>query len=445
MTDATLALAGDAIVTQRLRTRADPGLDRLVETIRGADAAVTNLEVLLTDGDGIPAARSGGTYMDAPSWVADELSWMGFDLLAAATNHAGDLSIPGMELTMRALDGRAIPYAGLGESLAAARAPAYTERPCGRVGLVAATTSFVPGTEAGHQRPDAPGRPGVSPLRLETTYEVPAETYDLVAGLAADIGLEDPRERYRDLGFPVDGDDSEGFHFPNLRGADVVFEEAEDFGIRREVNGEDATAILARIEAATRQADLVVASLHVHEGAEGHRNDHSVPAFLERFARDCVDAGADVVFSHGPHLVRGIELHEGAPVLYSLGNLAMQNETIPTQPTDLYDRYDLDDDALPADLYDARTEREGERIGFLADEWFWLSVVPVCRFEDGEIERIDLHPIDLGFEEPRSGRGYPRYADAETGERIVERLSALSEPYDTDVLYEEGRGRVRIS
>ena len=445
MTDATLALAGDAIVTQRLRTRADPGLDRLVETIRGADAAVTNLEVLLTDGDGIPAARSGGTYMDAPSWVADELSWMGFDLLAAATNHAGDLSIPGMELTMRALDGRAIPYAGLGESLAAARAPAYTERPCGRVGLVAATTSFVPGTEAGHQRPDAPGRPGVSPLRLETTYEVPAETYDLVAGLAADIGLEDPRERYRDLGFPVDGDDSEGFHFPNLRGADVVFEEAEDFGIRREVNGEDATAILARIEAATRQADLVVASLHVHEGAEGHRNDHSVPAFLERFARDCVDAGADVVFGHGPHLVRGIELHEGAPVLYSLGNLAMQNETIPTQPTDLYDRYDLDDDALPADLYDARTEREGERIGFLADEWFWLSVVPVCRFEDGEIERIDLHPIDLGFEEPRSGRGYPRYADAETGERIVERLSALSEPYDTDVLYEEGRGRVRIS
>jgi len=445
MTDATLALAGDAIVTQRLRTRADPGLDRLVETIRGADAAVTNLEVLLTDGDGIPAARSGGTYMDAPSWVADELSWMGFDLLAAATNHAGDLSIPGMELTMRALDGRAIPYAGLGESLAAARAPAYTERPCGRVGLVAATTSFVPGTEAGHQRPDAPGRPGVSPLRLETTYEVPAETYDLVAGLAADIGLEGPRERYRDLGFPVDGDDSEGFHFPNLRGADVVFEEAEDFGIRREVNGEDATAILARIEAATRQADLVVASLHVHEGAEGHRNDHSVPAFLERFARDCVDAGADVVFGHGPHLVRGIELHEGAPVLYSLGNLAMQNETIPTQPTDLYDRYDLDDDALPADLYDARTEREGERIGFLADEWFWLSVVPVCRFEDGEIERIDLHPIDLGFEEPRSGRGYPRYADAETGERIVERLSALSEPYDTDVLYEEGRGRVRIS
>ena len=445
MTDATLALAGDAIVTQRLRTRADPGLDRLVETIRGADAAVTNLEVLLTDGDGIPAARSGGTYMDAPSWVADELSWMGFDLLAAATNHAGDLSIPGMELTMRALDGRAIPYAGLGESLAAARAPAYTELPCGRVGLVAATTSFVPGTEAGHQRPDAPGRPGVSPLRLETTYEVPAETYDLVAGLAADIGLEGPRERYRDLGFPVDGDDSEGFHFPNLRGADVVFEEAEDFGIRREVNGEDATAILARIEAATRQADLVVASLHVHEGAEGHRNDHSVPAFLERFARDCVDAGADVVFGHGPHLVRGIELHEGAPVLYSLGNLAMQNETIPTQPTDLYDRYDLDDDALPADLYDARTEREGERIGFLADEWFWLSVVPVCRFEDGEIERIDLHPIDLGFEEPRSGRGYPRYADAETGERIVERLSALSEPYDTDVLYEEGRGRVRIS
>jgi poly-gamma-glutamate capsule biosynthesis protein CapA/YwtB (metallophosphatase superfamily) len=445
MTDATLALAGDAIVTQRLRTREDPGLDRLVETIRGADAAVANLEVLLTDGGGIPSARSGGTYMDAPSWVADELAWMGFDLLAAATNHAGDLSLPGMVLTMRALDERAIPYAGLGETLAEARAPAYTERPCGRVALVAATTSFVPGTEAGHQRPDSPGRPGVSPLGLETAYEVPSETFDLVTGLAADIGLEEPRERYRDLGFPVDGDGSEGFHFPNLRGADVVFEEAEDFGIRRGVNGEDAAAVLARIEAAERQADLVVASLHVHEGAEGHRNDHSVPGFLERFARECVDAGADVVFGHGPHVIRGIDLHDGVPICYSLGNLAMQNETIPTQPAELYDRYDLAHDALPADLYDARTERDGERIGFLADEWFWLGAVPVCRFEGGEIEGIDLHPIDLGFEEPRSGRGYPRYADDETGQRVVERLSELSAPYGTEIGFEDGRGTVRIS
>ena len=445
MTAATLALAGDAIVTQRLRTRADPGLDRLTETIRGADAAVTNLEVLLTDGEGIPAARSGGTYMDAPSWAADELVWMGFDLLAAATNHAGDLSLPGMELTMRALDERAIPYAGLGETLADARTPAYAERPCGRIGLVAATTSFVPGTEAGHQRPDAPGRPGVSPLRLETAYEVPTEAFDLVTGLASDIGLEGPRERYRDLGFPVDGDDSDGFHFPNLRGADIVFEEAEGYGIRREVNGEDAAAILARIGEADRQADLVVASLHVHEGAEGHRNDHSVPSFLERFARDCVDAGADVVFGHGPHVIRGIDLYDGAPICYSLGNLAMQNETIPTQPAALYDRYDLGDGALPAELYDARTEREGDRIGFLADEWFWLSVVPVCRFEGGEIERIELHPIDLGFDEPRPGRGYPRYADAETGERILERLSELSAPYGTEVGFEAGRGTVRIS
>ncbi|WP_331234585.1 CapA family protein [Natronorarus salvus] len=445
MTDATLALAGDAIVTQRLRTRADSGLDRLVETIRGADAAVANLEVLLTDGDGIPAARSGGTYMDAPSWVADELVWMGFDLLAAATNHAGDLSLPGMELTMRALDERAIPYAGLGATLAAARAPTYAERPCGRVGLVAAATSFVPGTEAGHQRPDLGGRPGVSPLRLETAYEIPAETFDLVTDLASDLGLEAPRERYRDLGFPVDGDGSDGFHFPNLRGKDVVFEEADDFGIRREVNEEDRDAVLARVEAANRQADLVVASLHVHEGAEGHRNDHSVPAFLERFAHDCVDAGADVVFGHGPHVVRGIELYDGAPICYSLGNLAMQNETIPTQPAELYDRYDLSHDALPADLYDARTEGDGERIGFLADEWFWLSVVPICRFEGGEVERIDLHPIDLGFEEPRSGRGYPRYADAETGERIVERLSELSAPYGTEVGFEDWRGTIRIS
>ncbi len=33
-----------------------------------------------------------------------------------------------------------------------------------------------------------------------------------------------------------------------------------------------------------------------------------------------IDAGADVVVGHGPHVLRGIEFYGGKPIVYSLGN-----------------------------------------------------------------------------------------------------------------------------
>lgn len=38
------------------------------------------------------------------------------------------------------------------------------------------------------------------------------------------------------------------------------------------------------------------------------------------FARSLIDAGADVVFGHSPHVFRGIEIYKGKPILYSAGN-----------------------------------------------------------------------------------------------------------------------------
>jgi hypothetical protein len=41
---------------------------------------------------------------------------------------------------------------------------------------------------------------------------------------------------------------------------------------------------------------------------------------LRRWARAVVEAGADAVVGHGPHVLRGIELYRGRPIAYSLGN-----------------------------------------------------------------------------------------------------------------------------
>ncbi|HKT60060.1 MAG TPA: CapA family protein [Gemmatimonadales bacterium] len=41
---------------------------------------------------------------------------------------------------------------------------------------------------------------------------------------------------------------------------------------------------------------------------------------LRRWARAVIDAGADAVIGHGPHVLRGIEFYRGRPIVYSLGN-----------------------------------------------------------------------------------------------------------------------------
>ncbi len=76
--------------------------------------------------------------------------------------------------------------------------------------------------------------------------------------------------------------------------------------------------------------DIVLVSFH--GGAEGSKALH-VPkgsetfygedrGDLRRFTHDVIDAGADLVIGHGPHVLRGMEVYKNKLIAYSLGNFA---------------------------------------------------------------------------------------------------------------------------
>ena len=94
------------------------------------------------------------------------------------------------------------------------------------------------------------------------------------------------------------------------------------------VNDHETAAKLVKAVDATH--DLVIVSFH--GGAEGSKALH-VPdemeifygeerGHLRQFAQTVVDAGADLVLGHGPHVPRGLQLIDGHLVAYSLGNFA---------------------------------------------------------------------------------------------------------------------------
>ena len=77
--------------------------------------------------------------------------------------------------------------------------------------------------------------------------------------------------------------------------------------------------------------DRVVVSFHGGaEGAGAMRVADAEEEFMGenrgnvvRFARAVVDAGADLVLGHGPHVPRAIEVYRGKLIAYSLGNFAV--------------------------------------------------------------------------------------------------------------------------
>jgi poly-gamma-glutamate capsule biosynthesis protein CapA/YwtB (metallophosphatase superfamily) len=90
------------------------------------------------------------------------------------------------------------------------------------------------------------------------------------------------------------------------------------------------------VEKATGQADLVV--VQVHMGAEGSDKTRVKPGnelfFGEnrgnpiKFSKAVIDAGADVVIGHGPHVLRGMQFYKGKLIAYSLGNFAGGGKTL---------------------------------------------------------------------------------------------------------------------
>jgi poly-gamma-glutamate capsule biosynthesis protein CapA/YwtB (metallophosphatase superfamily) len=92
----------------------------------------------------------------------------------------------------------------------------------------------------------------------------------------------------------------------------------------------DIEAAKRVVEKAAGQADLVV--VQVHMGAEGSGRTRVKPGtemFLGenrgdpvRFSHAVIDAGADLVVGHGPHVLRGMEFYKDRLIAYSLGNFA---------------------------------------------------------------------------------------------------------------------------
>jgi poly-gamma-glutamate capsule biosynthesis protein CapA/YwtB (metallophosphatase superfamily) len=424
--DIVMAFVGDALVGRRLDRHREPEFLAVGELLRAADVTIANAETLFHDYEGTPVPDSGpyGTYVACPPGAIADLRALGIDAVSTANNHCVDYGEAGVLANIAHLRRHGMPFAGTGATLSEAVAPTYVDTAAGSVALVAVTVTMPPGEHrAGEPRGVISGRPGANVLRRTGRHTVPASAFEALREIGTGLA---PGRRFRD------GDTTL-----------TLFGEAYRRGIGyvtdHELHPGDLALNLAAVRDARRLADWVVVSVHAHEG--GRDRDEPAP-FTREFAHLAIEAGADVVFGHGPHLDRGIEFHQGRPILHALGNFVLHNELIRHQPWDLAERFGLPPTATTSDIY---AERAGRFAGGLSEDPLnFRSAVATVRFRAGAAVEIRLHPLDLCAGAPTSRRGRPLLARGAVAREVLHRFRRLSEPFGTTVEIDGDIGTITL-
>ena len=320
--DIEFALAGDALINRRVSVFREPRFLALIDLVRAADVSITNVETLFHDFENSPGVVPGGSYIHSDPRMIDELSWMGFDMVAAANNHNYDYGEAGLLTHIRHLRKSGIAFAGIGENMGQARAPRYLDTPAGRVALISVTSTGPQALYAQHQWREGKGRPGANMIRYTTRYTVNREIFAALRRMRDELGLTGHRtlsSGFKDHSLGASripdtetefflGDLHSEWQYPVPNGYRIAL--GDRCSVELIPDSADLEENLQRIRDARRMADWVVVSMHNHESGAAPEDPSNV---ARTFAHAAIEAGADVFHGHGPHRDRGIEIVQRSP------------------------------------------------------------------------------------------------------------------------------------
>jgi poly-gamma-glutamate synthesis protein (capsule biosynthesis protein) len=439
--------------------------DKVVESLRNCDLTLANFEACVYSDSDWPAYVAGavgsGTYMGGPPSTIDEMRFMGIDALYAANNHVADFGERGILTTIKHLRERGMPFAGIGASLTEASAPCYVETRQGRRVAIISLCDWGPrglmdmlfpwphGYMPSNELPPFRSRPGINLLRYGVVTRVDQQTLRELRRASDYLGWETSKAMRRTgmmRDFPViygeepdceiDSDDE--FFFMGRK-----FKVGEP-GLDTFAFQADLDRVVKFVREARRQADIVIVALH----DQSLRQGGGVHDYVRTAAHTSIDAGADIFVNTGG-LQRGVEFHRGKVILWGLSNLFLQNNQITRMPSSSYEYWKLPPDSTVADLLEVRANkaRPGE------DKPQQHAVYPltptalhsVIFDEANQVSQVEIQPYALDRSAPRFRADMPVWPDVTETEAAIADLTAMSAPFGTQFVAEDGKAVAKAS
>jgi poly-gamma-glutamate capsule biosynthesis protein CapA/YwtB (metallophosphatase superfamily) len=440
-----VVIAGEAMVCRPFSMQKEPEFLAVMKLLRESDVTYAHCEMNFGDFMELQwaAKYNGSSFMIAEPRVAEDLKWAGVDIMSLAQNHSMDWGAQGVISTIKAMNKAGIVWAGTGRDLEEARGPAFIEKDKGRVALISISSGNISSEWAGLGKGSIPGRPGVNPIRVTMKYEVDHATAEQMKAAGKKLGT-----------LRISGNSPREFNItpPAQSGQqDYTFVDGDKFEVQSSGHPKDIEGNLRSIAEAKEMADLVMVAHHSNLN-EGGRGDLPLK-FMRAFAKQAIDAGADIFIGHGWHYTLGIEIYKNKPIIYGVGNFFAQNEFVQRIPADSYEAHGFNTDELTT-LTPAAYPLHPEG----GDTW-WHAAAYQLRLENKRLVEIRLHPIETGWdisgEKPVRTRpvgtgphvktdGVPRMASGANAQKILERIQKLSAAYGTNIEIKEGIGIARI-
>lgn len=439
------------MATRPFATGAEPAFCGVMDRLRAADITYAHMEGNLGHFSEVGApARSDqiGSYFLADPAIASDLRWAGVDIASLAQNHSFDFGAPGLMSTIRHFDLAGIAHAGTGRDLEEAREPTFLETRHGRVALVSVSSGNNSHEWATLPKGTLPGRAGVNPLRPVMRHLVDKTAAAELRRMGAQMGIlrdSDAAVRPGLLAYAQAGEFS--LALPTA-GANLI-SPSDHFEITSAAHPGDLEGNLRSVEQAAAWADVVLVAHHFSV-SEGPRGD-SPPAFVREFAHACIERGADVFIGHGWHKTLGIEIYNGQPIFYGVGNFFAQSEFVRRVPYDAYESYGHDVSTLPTlhpALHPLHPGIGRQNVGNTSGaEWWCSALIELELTADRRVASIRLHPVELGRAVGTTGEvrrpvgkgeevltdGRPFLAEDDDALHVLDRYQRLSARFGTNV------------
>jgi len=259
--DQSIILMGDT--NFQYREKPEEAFKYVLPTLDEADFKFLNLEGPFAGGTDNPEL-SDIPHKDWRHSNADQvkaLTAANIDVVGVANN----VTYPWQALmrSLHVLDEAGVKYVGGGKNIEVAHQPVILEKKGLKVGFMQYAATVFPTNHAATEH-----QPGIAQIKVHTAYQAPRN-------------LDKPGQP------PV-----------------VITwmdEESEAMMV----------SDIARLKAKT---DIVIVSYHW-----GVSNTTDPVSYQSDIAKAVIDAGADVVFGHGPHKYQRIEVYKNKPIFYSLG------------------------------------------------------------------------------------------------------------------------------
>jgi poly-gamma-glutamate capsule biosynthesis protein CapA/YwtB (metallophosphatase superfamily) len=375
--EVVITAVGDLMLSRPEATRPGAHVQEMYRVMREADIGFGNCE---------QAIASVGFYAQRMAYppMLDDFKAAGLTALGLANNHFMDMGpVPALQ-GIGEMKSRGFQFAGCGRNLDDALAPGIRVVKGVRVGLMSfwcSAATFAPPAYMEQARAGA-GKPGMAMI-VGQQVRVPGSDVPVLMPVAADIRMlaESVKRARSEVDFLM-------VSFHQHWGG----QEGTGQGIIPPQPPARRTAIIP--------ADLTAARNHINDGRK-------------LICRAAIDAGADLIIGHGNHVLNGIEIYKGKPILYSLGHFYIEGMK--------------NGKALPQFFFSPTMVAQIEN-GWWQEEQRWSAIARLF-VKNGRVTRLDLLPVTIDIQKD----GLPSFADDALARRIAGVVQTLSKPLGTNV------------